>query len=85
MKNRFIVFLFLLTASLCGMAQDTNYVRQVIRQLTSDGFHGRGYSFRGDSIAADFIRGELRRMRVNIHLVSSRWKGLCGSMWAAKR
>ncbi len=64
MKNRFIVFLFLLTASLCGMAQDTNYVRQVIRQLTSDGFHGRGYSFRGDSIAADFIRGELRRMRV---------------------
>lgn len=64
MKNRFIVFLFLLTASLSGMAQDTNYVRQVIRQLTSDGFHGRGYSFRGDSIAADFIRGELRRMRV---------------------
>jgi hypothetical protein len=45
-------------------AQDTNYMRQVLRQLTSESFHGRGYSFRGDSIAAAFIREELRRLHV---------------------
>ena len=64
MKNKLFIFLLLLSAGLCSVAQDTNYVRQVIRHLTSDEFHGRGYSFRGDSIAADFIRGELRRMRI---------------------
>lgn len=45
-------------------AQDTNYVRQVLRQLTSERFHGRGYSYKGDSIAAEFIRGELQRLKV---------------------
>ncbi|MBP5190453.1 MAG: M28 family peptidase [Bacteroidales bacterium] len=45
-------------------AQDTNYMRQVLRKLTSEQFHGRGYSFRGDSIAAEYIRGELRRLHV---------------------
>lgn len=64
MKNKLFALFLLLSATLTSVAQDTNYVRQVIRQLTSDKFYGRGYSFRGDSIAADFIRGELRRMRV---------------------
>lgn len=45
-------------------AQDTNYMRQVLRELTSERFHGRGYSYRGDSIAANYIRGELRRLGV---------------------
>lgn len=45
-------------------AQDTNYMRQVLRKLSSNEFHGRGYSFRGDSIAAEYIRGELRRLKV---------------------
>ena len=47
-----------------SFAQDTNYMHQVLCQLTSERLHGRGYSFRGDSIAADFIRGELRRLKV---------------------
>lgn len=45
-------------------AQDTNYMHQVLQRLTSDQFHGRGYSYRGDSIAAEFIRSELRRHKV---------------------
>ncbi|MBP5326566.1 MAG: M28 family peptidase [Bacteroidales bacterium] len=45
-------------------AQDTNYVRQVLYQLSSQRMHGRGYSFRGDSIAAQFIRSELKRLGV---------------------
>ena len=45
-------------------SQDTNYMRQTLRTLTSERMKGRGYSFRGDSIAAEFIRGELRRLKV---------------------
>ena len=45
-------------------AQDTNYMRQVLSRLTSEEFHGRGYSYKGDSIAANYIRGELRRLGV---------------------
>lgn len=62
MKHLFLAVLLL--AALTVSAQDTNYARYVIRQLTSQQFHGRGYSYRGDSIAANFIRGELRRMKV---------------------
>ena len=39
-------------------------MRQVLRQLTSEQFKGRGYSFRGDSVAAEYIRKELRRLQV---------------------
>lgn len=44
--------------------QDTNYMRQTLRQLSSDKMKGRGYSFRGDSIAAVFIRREMTRLDV---------------------
>ena len=64
MKIKALFLSLLLASTLTLSAQDTNYMRQVLRQLTSDAFHGRGYSFRGDSIAAVFIRGELRRHKI---------------------
>lgn len=63
MKN-IILSLVLFLCALSASAQDTNYMRQVLRQLTSEQFKGRGYSFRGDSIAAEYIRKELRRLQV---------------------
>lgn len=63
MKN-IILSLVLFLCALSVSAQDTNYMRQVLRQLTSEQFKGRGYSFRGDSIAAEYIRKELRRLQV---------------------
>ncbi len=45
-------------------AQDTIYMRHTLRQLTSPRMKGRGYSFRGDSIAADYIRNELKRLKL---------------------
>lgn len=55
----------LATVPLCGVqAQDTLYARQVIERLASDEFFGRGYSYRGDSVAAAYIRGELKRLGV---------------------
>ena len=63
MKN-IILSLILFLCALSASAQDTNYMRQVLRQLTSEQFKGRGYSFRGDSVAAEYIRKELRRLQV---------------------
>ena len=61
MRIKNIVFICLIVMSLGIQAQDTNYVRQVIRTLASEPFHGRGYSYKGDSIAAQFLRSELQR------------------------
>lgn len=52
--------LFLLSASL--YAQDTNYARKNLNILCSDQFKGRGYAFRGDSIAARYISRQLQQM-----------------------
>ncbi len=42
-------------------AQDTIYVRQIIDTLSAPGMHGRGYSHKGDSIAASFIANEFEK------------------------
>ncbi len=64
MKKLFVFAIALLIGGASLPAQDTNYVRQVLNQLASERMHGRGYSFRGDSIAAQYIRSELRRLGV---------------------
>ncbi|MBP5548716.1 MAG: M28 family peptidase [Bacteroidales bacterium] len=69
MKNKFAYrfCLPLLIVLFCHTginAQDTNYVRQVLRELSSQKMYGRGYSFRGDSIAAEYIRGQLKMLHV---------------------
>ena len=43
-------------------AQDSVQARQYINQLTSPEMHGRGYAYRGDSIAADYIRKQFKRI-----------------------
>ena len=43
-------------------AQDTIYVRQIIDTLSAPGMHGRGYSHKGDSIAASFIANEFENL-----------------------
>ena len=48
-------FLFLTSAN----AQDSSYVRRVIRDLSSPEMFGRGMQHRGDSIAAAHLRNEL--------------------------
>ncbi len=63
MKKSFFALIAMLTMA-AAMAQDTNFVRQTIRKLTSPELYGRGYSYRGDSCAAEFLRGELRRLGV---------------------
>lgn len=45
-------------------AQDSLYFRQNIKILSSPDFHGRGYAFKGDSIAADFIANEFKKLNL---------------------
>lgn len=45
-------------------AQDTVQVRQHIRALSGPSMYGRGYAYRGDSIAADYLREQLRRLDI---------------------
>ena len=45
-------------------AQDSAYARRIIRDLTSPEMFGRGMQHRGDSIAADYVRTELKRLGV---------------------
>ena len=59
MKNILLCLLAVLqTAFLYG--QDSIYARGVIATLSSPEFHGRGYAFKGDSIAAEYIRNEYK-------------------------
>ena len=41
--------------------QDIEYAREVIKTLCSPSFHGRGYVYFGDKIAANYIRQELNK------------------------
>jgi len=54
--------MLLLLGTICG--QDSNQVRKYIRDLTSPAFHGRGYAYNGDSIAAEYLRAQLRTIGV---------------------
>ncbi|MDR1459446.1 MAG: M28 family peptidase, partial [Bacteroidales bacterium] len=70
MKNRklfcFILLgFFLVIFSSKLPAQDSAYARNVIKTLASPAFKGRGYAFKGDSIAANFISKEFSRFALN--------------------
>jgi len=45
-------------------AQDSTYARYIIDSLASPALHGRGYTFDGDQMAADFLAAELKKNRI---------------------
>ena len=60
-----VVFLSCLILLLTpAWAQDSSYVRNIIKTLTSKEMYGRGASYHGDSIAAAFLAGEMSRLGV---------------------
>ncbi|WP_181304763.1 M28 family metallopeptidase [Rufibacter sp. XAAS-G3-1] len=48
--------LVLLLLCLGGKAQDMTRVRQTITDLSAPALHGRGYAFKGDSLAASYLQ-----------------------------
>ena len=59
MKKIIIIVLALMTV-LPLKAQDSLYARRIICDLSSPMMLGRGYDQKGDSIAAAYLRAELR-------------------------
>ncbi|WP_066838301.1 M28 family metallopeptidase [Rufibacter ruber] len=55
MKYLLFFCLLLLQLQLTTTAQDLSRVRQTVQQLASPQLHGRGYAFKGDSLAAEFL------------------------------
>jgi len=55
---------FFLLMPMALQAQDSAYARRVIRDLTAPSMYGRGMQNRGDSIAANYVRNELKSMGV---------------------
>ncbi|MBP7102042.1 MAG: M28 family peptidase [Bacteroidales bacterium] len=45
-------------------AQDSLFFRETIANLASPEFHGRGYAFKGDSIAADYIAEKFKKFNL---------------------
>lgn len=54
-----LLFIFALTFLYsCAAQNNSHFAKEVIRQLSSPEFKGRGYAGRGDSIAAEFLRSQ---------------------------
>lgn len=62
-KKNSLLFVFLLFTNII-FAQDSNFVRKIICNLSADSMFGRGYSYNGDAIAADYICSLLTDMKV---------------------
>ena len=59
-----IIFNFQFSIFNSATAQDSSYARRIIRDLSSPEMYGRGMQHRGDSIAAEYLRQELRALGV---------------------
>ncbi len=61
MTRTLLFSILLLSFSVDLRAQVLPYAKEVVKTLTSEEFHGRGFVYDGDKIAADFIRKEFNR------------------------
>lgn len=69
LKNLIFTTLSIVITNLI-MAQDTLRVRENIRKLSSEEMHGRGYAYRGDSLAADYIAQQFMKIGLSPTLQS---------------
>lgn len=64
MKKILISLTLMLTVLAAAYAQDSVRVRRHLNELCAPYMHGRGYAYRGDSIAAEYLRGQLKQMDI---------------------
>lgn len=65
MKRVIIGAWLLMALSFCAMSQSMQRVKKVVQELSSPTYYGRGYTHKGDSLAADYIARYLRKMGIN--------------------
>lgn len=59
-----LIFFSFFFVNLQIKAQDSLFFRETIATLASPDFHGRGYAFKGDSIAADYIANKFKKFNL---------------------
>ncbi|MCG8579789.1 MAG: M20/M25/M40 family metallo-hydrolase [Bacteroidales bacterium] len=64
MKQLFSGAIMLLICCACLQAQNMKHVKKVVEELSSPAFYGRGYTNKGDSLAADYIANQLKKTGV---------------------
>lgn len=62
--KKIIFFIFLILVLKSATSQNLSFVKQTIDTLCSPSMYGRGYEFKGDSIAASFLASELKNIYV---------------------
>jgi aminopeptidase YwaD len=62
--KRFIITLFFISLSWILVAQDIDYARMIIRDLTASDMEGRGYVKGGEKKAALYIKNEFEKMNL---------------------
>ncbi len=62
--KKIILGIFLIINSLASFSQDSSLTRKFINHLSSPEMYGRGYSYNGDSIAAEYIKNQFVMMGV---------------------
>lgn len=60
--RRIYFIIALLVFRLNLFSQDNGYAREIVDRLASPEYKGRGYVEKGDSLAADFIKGQFRKL-----------------------
>ena len=70
---RKLLLVALLCVPMLSIAQDTAYVRSIISRLTAPDMYGRGCGHSGDSIAAEYLRAEMRNIGLR-PLVPNYWQ-----------
>lgn len=65
MNYKRLILALVLTLLMTNLwAQDMNYARKVIKELSSDSYFGRGYINKGDSIAAVYLSSEMKKFKL---------------------
>jgi len=59
MLKQLYILILIIFFHLSLSAQDLTHVKKIISTLSSPAMHGRGYVFKGDSLAADYIKSEM--------------------------
>jgi hypothetical protein len=62
--KRYFLLIILVIPSVIAVSQDRERAQQVIKDLCSDEFAGRGYIDKGELKAANYIRNEFKRLKL---------------------
>jgi hypothetical protein len=64
MHKLLIILIILIKLNFIALSQDLDEAKNIIKQLSSKQFYGRGYRFGGDSITANYIKNYFQKLNL---------------------